>query len=390
MVALVFSTSSSTINKLFDAHTLKVAYLLSERIVVLGEIGSMVQINNKKEKYDFKQKIAMLEKATLNDKNDAGYNYVLDVKHSVKQFKASKHPTKEAIVLNAAVEKNFYKYFDECMKNHSIYLKKFGLDEIGALQEENIFFSCCQEMRVQNTTNKEEPDKKLAESVLKLLHPSGNPRDGLINFLPIDFLMIDSERKKENLEEVIVEGDIEDDELVLMSKMELSHIDCLSAMELKALKNQAWLDGEVFRGKMDEFIKINFENEKNLAEKQQFIDDYIDPEVSRLQNSIEDSHLIQCRKKEVKLDAMRFEIYIGEAPVEYYWKFFEKFNIIDEFTLKYAKGLVAKVESTRRMIPFVCVSGFYINFDGMTAMLAKEDSEIESPSLRKFISIDDD
>ena len=113
MVGIVFSTITSTVIRMADSYAMKGAYLLSDRVLALGVCGVIIEMRRDTTKYTLQQKINKLETATLNDRNDAGYNYVMDVKHAVKQFSLLKHRTKEQIVANVAMERNFQKYYDE-------------------------------------------------------------------------------------------------------------------------------------------------------------------------------------------------------------------------------------------------------------------------------------
>ncbi len=390
MTGIVFSTTTSTTLKICEGYALKIAYLLCDSVIALGEMGSMMEFNIIANKLDLKKRISLIENAMLANKDDVGYNYVQDVKQSIRQFKVSKHPTKEQIVLNAKVEKNFNDYFNQCVNNYNLHLNRLGLDEMGTLKEEDYFFSCPHEMDSNVVTNDIEPNKKLAESVVKLLYPSGNPEDCLINFLPIDFPCIDAERiNRTSTLNITREEMVEDDQLVSMSQLMLTHIDRLSTTDLKSLRNHLKSTGKLFREKIDEVIKINCEGTKNLEERQLHIDEELYPVIANLLTTLNENNIFKYHKLNAHVDAMSFELHIGEAPVEYYWKYFEKYNIIGEITLKYAKELVAKMEGTRRMIPFIFVASFYINEDEMNALLVQDDDNIVKPRPRKFIAVDD-
>jgi|GEM_PF-2198474 len=392
MVGIVFSTVTSIIPRLSDSYTIKAAYLLSDRVLALGASGVLIEMKGDTNKYTLQQKINKLEIATLKDKNDAGYNYVLDVKHAVKQFSLIKHRTKEQIVANANMERNFQKYYDGCNEGHKFFLMSLGFGDMRTLLEKDILDSYPLELNVKEVLEDNSPNLKLAASLTKLLYPSGNPDDALILFVTMDFLDDYNELMPEvtKIEDITTEQqELLDNNVKLWSCLKIDNLDCLSALELKLLRGQVMKEGTAFKKNVHDYIRMNAENAKSTAELDLYFDDVFFPEAERLQTRMEESEIMRFKNSNVVKGALRFELTIGEASLDYYFTYLEKFNIVDLPTLNFVRDEIKLHKDYPRFVPFICVSTLFTNMDEMEAVFAKEIEEDELPKLRKFISIDD-
>ena len=88
-------------------------------------------------------------------------------------------------------------------------------------------------------------------------------------------------------------------------------------------------------------------------------------------------------------NSLEFELTIGEASLEYWIKYFEKFSIVDMPTLDFVKEEIKQHKDYPRFSPFICVSKFYTNIDEVEMLMEKEIQEAELPRLKKFIPVDD-
>jgi hypothetical protein len=377
---------------LHETHALKAAYVLSDAVLVLGQLGTHLQFGTRAKKFSFKEKLDFMETKFKETNYTEGLNYISYVKHSVKQFNNTKHPTKQLIVANTTLERVFLKYFEEYLININISLKGIGLSDMGALLEKDVVNAYALGKSIPDLIDQSIPDINLAEGLLTILYPSGNPDDTLILFVPLDFISNDFAKYVTAPEN---SKDIQEAELGTVEPMritdyiQLTTLEYLSASELKTLRNQLKKDGRICREKIEEFIKLNHEGIKTVPERKQFMDDEFSLEVSKLQAKFDGNAFINFKKVNEPTNAFTYPLYVGEAPLEYYWKYFEEFKIFNKPTLDYVKEQVASNEKYQRHIPFVCVSCCFTNHELMEVSLLNKKNDVESQSPKKFISIDD-
>ena len=398
MRALVFSTITSTINMLDDTNTLKAAYVLSDAVFVFGKIGVQVEYVTRARKFSLKLKLNSLERHFIATNYAEGLNYVLDIKATVKEFNKTKHPPKELIVAYTAIEKGFLKYFEEFLLNYSVALDQVGLSDMGTLLEENMFHAFSIEESSSAIIDEGMPDIKLAEGILKLLYPTGNPEDALILFVPVDFIINDFAPREVLLEDTSELLDESEDAPVsrgtvnsirMTDFLKLTTLEYLSAAELKTLRNQLKEDGTVCREMIGEYIKRNNEQWKTVLHRNRYMEDEFSIEVAKMQVKLEENTSIKFHPMNQQLDAMTYQLYVGEAPIEYYWKYFEEFKMFDEPTLKYAKEQAALNDKYQPHIPFVCVTTSFTNQEWHEELLKKKEEDTSPLKLRKFIPVDD-
>ena len=392
MIGIVFSTVTSIIPRIADSYTMKAAYILCDRVLALGVSGALLEMKKELKKVTVKSKIENLEKILFDAKNEIGYNYVLDVKHSMKQFSLLKHPTKEQIVANANMERNLLKYYDEVHSGNYNFYESIGFGDMSTLLEKDILDSHLMVMTVKPVPEDNSPNLALAAHLNIVLYPSGNPKDTLINFVTIDFLedyhqLTPEVTKKEDITAEQLE--LIDSKVKLWSCIEIANLDRLSALELKALRGKLMKEGTAFKQKVNDFIQMNSENDKTTAELDSYFDDVFAPEAEKLQAIIDTSDIMCFKKITGSLDPFRFELNIGEASLDYWFAYLEKFSIVDLPTLNLVREEIKLHKDYPRFIPFVCVSNLYKNMDEMAMLMAKEIEDAELPLPRKFIPVDD-
>ncbi len=392
MIGIVFSTVTSTTPRISDSYTMKAAYLLSDRVLALGVSGCLLEMKEEIKSYTMKQKIEKLEKILLEAKNDIGYNYVLNVKHSLKQFSQLKHPAKGQIVANVNFERDLSKYYDDVFGDNYSFYKSIGFGDMEKLLEEDILDSHLLEMSVKPVPEDNSPNLNLAEHLKKLLYPSGNTHDNLINFVTMDFLEDYHQLMPEvkSIEDITPEQkELIDSKVKLWNCLEIDNLDRLSIMELKALRGQLMKHGTAFRQEVDDFIRMNSENDKTTEELDKYFDDVFSLESNNLQAKIDASNIIYLKNLTGLFNPFRFKVNIGEASLDYWFTYIEKFSIVDLPTLNFVKEDIKLHKDYPRFIPFMCVSNLYKNMDEMAMLMAKEMEESELPKLRKFIAAED-
>ena len=148
-------------------------------------------------------------------------------------------------------------------------------------------------------------------------------------------------------------------------------------------------EGTAFKQKVNDFIQMNSENDKTTAELDSYFDDVFAPEAEKLQAIIDTSDIMCFKKITGSLNPFRFELNIGEASLDYWFAYLEKFSIVDLPTLNLVREEIKLHKDYPRFIPFVCVSNLYKNMDEMAMLMAKEIEDAELPLPRKFIPVDD-
>ena len=263
---------------------------------------------------------------------------------------------------------------------------------MGTLLEKDILDAFPMEMSVRPVPEDNSPNLILAASLMRLLYPRSNPGDTLINFVPMDFLVDYNEltpgvTKEEDL--MPEQQELIDSNVKLWKCLEIANLDCLSALELKAVRGQLIKEGTVFRKNVNDYIRMNSENDKSTAELDSYFEDVFFPEAQRLEARMKESEIMQFNKSTKQMDSQRFELNIGEASLDYFFTYLEKFNIVDAPTLNFVKEEIRLHKDYPRFVPFVCVSTYFKQFDEMEMDMAKETEEDELPKRRKFISVDD-
>ena len=191
-------------------------------------------------------------------------------------------------------------------------------------------------------------------------------------------------------EEITAEQqDLIDSKVKLWSCLEIANLDCLSALELKALRGQLMKEGVAFKQKVNDFIRMNWENDKTTDELDSYFDDVFFPEAQKLQAKMDASDIMCFKKISGLSNQFRFVLTIGEASPEYWFNYLEKFNIVDLPTLNLVREEIKLNKNYPRYIPFICVSNLYKNVDEMEMLLAEEMEEDELLQPRKFISVDE-
>ena len=398
MRAFVFSTITSTINMLDDTHTLKAAYVLSDAVFVFGRIGVLVEYVSRAKKLSLKLKLNSLERHFIETKHTEGLNYILDIRATIKEFNKTKHPPKQLIVAYSAIERGFLTYFEEFLLNYAVALDQVGLSDMGTLLEKDIFHAFSIGKPSSAVIIEGMPDKELAEGILDLLYPSGNPEDEFILFVPVDFIINDfaprevlledtSELLDESEDAPVSAGTV--DSIRMTDFLKLTTLEYLSASELKALRNQLKEDGNECREMIGEYIKRNNEQRGTVLQRNRYMEDEFTIEVAKMQRKFDENTSIKFHPMNQQLDAITYQLYIGEAPVEYYWKYFEEFKMFDEPTLKYAKEQAALNDKYQPHVPFVCVTTSFTNQAWHEELLKKKEEDTRPPKLRKFIPVDD-
>ena len=386
MRAIIFSTVKSKVNVLDEVYALKAGYILSDCVVVFGALAVLINAKKDTSKYTLTQKLNLLESNTANDINPAAFDYVQTVKNAYKQFNAIKHPSRETIVSYNLVEKAFHKYFQACLKNMDTYLKSVGLTDMHKLINENIFDIQPLENIISDTGTDTSPNIDLAQLLLNILYPSGNPNDTFILVLPSEFL---SNRFTSDEEELMMQDMANTNGIIKNDFMSLTELENLSALEMVALKNQTFTHGITFRGIIDEFIKMNNEVSNSALERKKYIETMLFPQAAKLKARFNENELVQFKKTKQSSNTLTFKLCIGEAPIEHFWNYFGHFSVIDKFTLKYVKEMVASDNKYQSHIPFIGVSTYVTNSEGKEELISIAQKDIMSPKPRKFIAVDD-
>jgi len=381
-----------------DTHTLKAAYVLSDAVYVFGRIGVQVEYVTRAKKFSLKLKLDSLEKHFLEDNHTEGLNYLSEIRATIKEFNKTKHPPKQLIVAYSTIERGFLNYFEEFLLNYSAALEQVGLSDMGTLLEVDKFHAFGIRKPSSAVINEGMPDIGLAEGILDLLFPTGNPEDAFILFVPVDFIINDfaprevlledtSELLDESEDAPVSAGTV--DSIRMTDFLKLTTLEYLSAAELKSLRNQLKENGTACREMIGEYIKRNNEQSETVLHRNRYMEDEFSIEVAKMQVKFDENASIRFHPMNQQFDAMTYQLYVGEAPVDYYWKYFEEFKMFDEATLKYAKELVTSNDKYQPHIPFVCVTTSFTNQEWHEELLKKKEEDMKPLRLRKFISPDD-
>ena len=367
MKAIVFTTPTSRVQALLDIFPIKGCYLLADRVMLSGQIAA--DLSFEKEYRQFKMDKMKryiqngLNVSSVEDK-EPSKQYLETIILGLKQMNAIKHPTQQVIVEIKKQEKSLRTFLNEFMEIYSGDLSKSGMNEISYLADRDTIQTSLIEMSSGESLDIEGINAaKKAESVLELLFPSDETEEPQILALSTMFMCND----------YLFEGEpiLPRDENLFYEVDSFYHlgikipcIDRLTALELKVLRNQLREDGNLFRLEMDEWIqfcRVNKDYEKQIA----ILKDEIIGNMDTFQKAIDMNQMIIDINQQSFIDTKDYHVYVGVAPLKFFWKYYERFNILDEETISILRTTTLNNHKYPQTIPYMSFLTSYRNEEEM-------------------------
>lgn len=357
MRAIIFDTELSSLKFDDDVNTIKLCYLIADKICLAGIGGANVTFEKDANKFGITKMLHYLEcLENLSDEYDdkAGTLETFnEFYYLIKEMKAVKHPLKATLV-----SYNLYlKMFNERLKEHVDDTletwKKNGYYDMIALTEDSIIDVAIPELSIGQWTQSRTDAPLNAKKVLGLLFPESPFTPSLLIF-PKEFLFT----------KIGSEHEIPIDELQIKSVLTFPDISSFSNLQLKAIREQLKELGYLFRKNMDEWL-YSFNSTKTTMCANFPISNQFQEAVQLIQSGIDTNQMLIDTQHRLNLDAVTFTIKIGVTSIQRLWDYYRECKVLDGFTID---ELIRKTTDNflfPQCLPFICISPNYINKEQM-------------------------
>ena len=390
MKAIVFTTPTSRVQAQLDIFPIKGCYLLADRVMLSGQIAA--DLTFEKEYRHFKMDKMKryiqngLNVSTVDDK-EPSKQLLETIIHGLKQMNAIKRTSQQVIVEIKKQEKSLRTFLNEFMEIYSGDLSKSGMNEISFLADEDIIQTSLIEISSGESLDIEgiNADKK-AEKILELLFPSDETKEPQILALTTMFMCND----------YLFEGEpiLPRDESLYYEVDSFYHlgikipcIDRLTALELKVLRDQLKKEGNLFRQNMDDWIRFcsaNNDYEKQITILKEDLIGIMD----KFQEAINTNQIIIDINQQSFINTKDYHVYVGVAPLKFIWKYYERFNILDEETISILRSSTLNNPKYPQTIPYMSFLTSYRNEEEMKSQELDREEDGLVLIRKKAIAID--
>jgi len=381
MEAYVINLSSSSLNVSSHANAIRIAYLLNNSVVTVGDMIAYIYIDDCLKDADMKHKIEILEKEYRKNNYTEYLNMVLFYKKSSKEMRVIKHPPANLFIAFKRVEdmiNKFYKHNVTCWADLS---RESGMYELKELIEEN-------EFGFIEATNKNDSTETYTElDILVLFHCKKEERtkegefffhivtEEFLQFCTINGKIVYTHTDKEAL-------NIKNIYVTKCLRFPLPTI--LKPVELKAIRIKLLPFCSKYLSMMDFWLKQEEDSLEaiSLENANRVIENFLTLQEQIKRNELL-SHIDDLQKDEEK----EIEVYVGEVPYKNLLDYYHHFNVLTEATYQKIMALFEDDDFLYQRMPIQIIATVPKD---ETNIIKSIETEEESEKLisRKSISID--
>ena len=364
MKAIIFDTDTSKLQFDREIQLLKLSYLFADSLKVGGQVGANIMFERDNRKFSINKKLHyILNQVSTFDFPDTK-QYIAYVEEFIRVNKKIENAVKNTKEVFTAYKKSsaeYTRWFEDLAIQIIIELQKSGITDMAKWVDDKVL-----EIAIPNMCEGADIGKKEArinaKELLDLLFPS-NIKESSILVFPVD--LIDNKyltpAEKENLieqEGVPLKG------VNVYSCFKIPSIASLTSSELKALRGQ--LNGSFleFREKVDEWVQFCKQNDEINSQVKRLKEEVI-PCTIALEEILLNNQMLNSFENNVKLDTLDSMVYLGIAPVESIWKYYEEFNVLEKETFEIMKEIIASNESYPNFLPIICIVPSYRHLEKM-------------------------
>ncbi len=392
MQITTFSTPTSTVNKEFEIHSLKLVYLLADKLQVAGELNTILFFEKNYKNFSVKKQVQFMTDF-LTKSNWDNWEDCVEAIHSYyesyKKMQLVKHPSNDIYTLYRKKKLLYDHLFKTFLDERIEQFNNWGVRDFITLLDNSFFESTLLDF----TTSEMKTEKKFANSnadkILALLFPEDNDTNPNILLLPYEFYFNEC---KELLDRKREDGPysklkIDDSDFCFYLIMNINSFKNLLSNELITLKSELNVCGNTFRHKIDDWLRFcngNF----NLSDQINNLRSGLGVWIHHFGELIDNNQMLRNQAQLETLDAYLFDVSIGMISLKLIWQHFENSHVVDEDTLIALKEKTVNCSKYPINIPVLCISPHYRFMDELEAIKKYEEGYDASFSQKKSLSID--
>ena len=372
MRAIIFDTELSLLKFEDEVNTLRLCYMIADRICVGGFTGTNFTFERDAKRYKIPKKVGFMilleTKRDFDNKGESNLKELQDFLALTKDIKAFKHPPQNLLFAYNAAGKILGNYFDDYVDSVvAIWKTKGYLDVVSLKEDETIIETILTEFSAGEWTQTLKSAPLNAKKILEALFPVLPNEPSLLVF-PKEFLI-----------EKDVDLDNSIDEIKIMTSFKFLDPASLTALQLKAIREQLKESGQLFRKNIDNWIR-SFNGTTEVKEL-----NHLEESLKIFQIGINSNQLLLDNQNRVNLDAETFTIKIGVATLQSVWNYYRKYKILDDFTIEELINQTYHNSSYPQRLPFLCILPNYINKEKMDELNKVVDAGISIQHKKKFL-----
>ena len=372
MRAIIFDTELSLLKFEDEVNTLRLSYLIADRICVGGFAGTNFTFERDAKRYKIPKKVGFLilveTRRDFDNKGESNLKELQEYLAVTKEMKAYKHPPQNLLFAYNAAGKMLSKYFDDYVDGVvSIWKTKGYLDVVSLKEDDTIIETTLTEFSVGEWTQTLKSAPLNAKKILGAFFPVV-PNEPSFLVFPKEFL-IDKEEGIDN----------QSHKIEIMTTFSFPDTASLTALQLKAIREQLKKSGQLFRENMDNWIQTfkgtTEDKDSNLLEES----------LKTFQLGINSNQMLLDNQNRVNLDAETFTIKIGVTSLQRVWDYYREYKILDEFTIDELINQTYHNSLFPQKLPFMCILPNYINKEKMDELNKGGEEEISIQHKKKFL-----
>ncbi len=388
MKAVIFDSDKSTLQLVREIQLLKICYLICDEVCAGGQVASNLTFEEDYKKYSLNQKLHfMINQLSAQKYNDTEkyIGLVNDFIGILKKSKKIKRITKESMVSISKTAKLYTNWFNDIAIAILEEFQKLGILDMRHWKEEGVLTCAVEDYYLPEPKFKNDKIKN-AKELLELIFPSNTATSSIMVF-PNDLIANAYLTPEQKLDLVEKEG-IPLKGVNIYNCIKIPSIASLTSLELKALRGQLNEFFVQFRLLMDNWIQYcKLNDEINIQVKT--LKEEVLSKLTTLQTDIDQNIMLNSFVNNTKIDTSDLEIYIGIAPVESIWKYYEEFKVLDTETLNMMRDIINLNKPYTNFLPIICVTTSYRNLEQMEELIEQDRiASLDQNRTKKHLSID--
>lgn len=373
MKVLIFDTELSLLKFEDEVNSLRLCYLIADRMCVGGFSGTNFIFERDAKNYTILKKVGFMicvESKRDNENGDSNLKELQEFLTVTKMIKAFKHPHQNLLFSYNSAGKMLSKYFDEYVDNVIANWKIKGyLDIVSLKGDDTVIETNLKEFSVGEWTQTLKSAPMNAKKILGAFFPEF-PNVTSILVFPKEFL-IDKKAGIDNLS----------NDIQIKTSFSFPDTASLTALQMKAIREQLKESSQLFREEMDNWI---FSFSGTSANE---VSNNLEESVKTLQIGINANQLLLDNQNRGNLDAETFHVKIGVTYIQRVWDYYREYKILDEFTLEELIKQTYHNTLYPQSLPFICILPNYIHKEQMDKLNMGGEEVIPIQHKKKFLTI---
>lgn len=298
-----------------------------------------------------------------------------------------KNKTQQDLYAMKKTEALLNSFFEVAVAYVREYMEATGITELTELHKDKVdglayFYSCL-----------DEPERE-AEDIIplsKLLQlrddsPGKAAPDDITFLLPMEFMT--AQYKPAHICSPDDPEALNEDAIWLERVMELPNINAFDALELQVVRSQMLTSGKALHEAFRQWTGDAFNQTKTASGRLDYYRDYVRPAAAAWSKAAMENKLLNNVRTAMIRNAT--EVWMGEAPMQLIWDFYEKVGALPEATRQALTSERAKQRGRLRVPVVVLAAGSDANLDlgSFAASSQREEEPVVPGPSRRSISLD--